>query len=117
MKSNFGVILCVVILSACSQDAAGVLVVNEQPAAVASITKAKSEQVFYNGKTYGVDLNPAADGNTSLTISGMNGTQAKDAAGLATSSFHHFACRDTQKAVVATPIFDGALWRASAHCA
>ena len=116
MKMNQLVVLVVLALGACSHEPEGVRVVNDA-ANAPTVTKSKIEPVFYNGKTYQVSLSPAADGNTALNIAGMNGAQARDANGLATSSFHHFACKDSQKAVVSTPTFDGAIWHASAHCA
>ena len=114
MKMNHSVALLALTLAACSHEPAGVRLTKEAPSAPAPA--AKMEPVFYNGKTYQVSLSPAGDGSTALSIAGMTAAQAKDAMGLATSSFHHFACKDSQKAILTTPAFDGAIWRALAHC-
>ena len=79
---------------------------------------ARVEPVFYNGKTYQVSFTPGADGSVGMSIVGMTAAQAKDAAALSTSTLHHFACKDTQKAVLsAAPAFDGSAWKASGRCA
>jgi hypothetical protein len=84
-----------------------------RPAAVT----AKTEPVFYNGKTYQVSFVPSPDGSGTLAIAGMGAAQSKDASGLAVSAFHHFACKDTEQARLATtPSFDGVAWHASARC-
>lgn len=116
MKMNraFALLVLTLTLAACSHEPAGVRLTKDVPSAPAP--PAKIEPVFYNGKTYQVSLSPAGDGSTSVSIAGMNAAQAKDASGLATSSFHHFACKDSQKAVLTTPAFDGTSWHASAHC-
>ena len=116
MKMNraFALLVLTLTLTACSHEPAGVRLTKDVPSAPAP--PAKIEPVFYNGKTYQVSLSPAGDGSTSVSIAGMNAAQAKDASGLATSSFHHFACKDSQKAVLTTPAFDGTSWHASAHC-
>ena len=114
MKMNHAAALLAFTLAACSHEPAGVRLTKDVPSAPA--LAAKVEPVFYNGKTYQVSLSPAGDGSTTLSIAGMTAAQSKDATGLATSSFHHFACKDSQKAMLTTPAFDGAIWRASAHC-
>lgn len=115
MKMNRVMALLGLTLAACSHEAAGVRLTKDVPSA--SVPAAKVEPVFYNGKTYQVSLSPEVNGNTSVSITGMSAAQTRDAAGLANSSFHHFVCKDSQKAVVTTPAFDGTSWRASAHCA
>ena len=117
MKMNHTAALLALTLAACSQDPAGVRLTHDGQPTTRPAIAAKVEPVFYNGKTYQVALTPVSDGSTSISISGMSSAQAKDATGLATSSFHHFACKDSQKAVLTPPAFDGANWRASAHCA
>ena len=116
MKKNLCVVLFSLGLFGCSQEPAGIRVVAEKPN-VSSGPTAKTEPVFYNGKTYQVSLAPVADGATRVSISGMSATQSRDADGLAKSSFHHFACKDTQKAVIIQPRFINALWVTTAHCA
>ena len=115
MKMNH-LAFATLLLTACSHDPVGVRLTHEaQPAAITAT--AKTEPVFYNGKTYQVSFTPAGDGNATLSIAGMSAAQAKDASQLATSTFHHFACKDSQKAVLtAPPTFDGAGWKATGHC-
>ena len=108
------------LLTACSQDPAGVRVINESVALAsgAPAIRVKTEPVFYNGKTYQVSVSPAAGGGANIGISGMAASQAKDASGLATSAFHHFSCKDSQKAVLQnSPVFDGTSWKVAARCA
>ncbi len=79
---------------------------------------ARTEPVFYNGKTYQVAINPVSDGSVALNIGGMTGAQGKDANALASSTLFHFACRDSQKAQLqGQPVFDGASWKATGRCA
>ena len=117
MKMNHLIILCALLLTACSQEPAGVRVVSSVTTAP-SVTKAKTEPIFYNGKTYQVSVGPAPDGGATIQIAGMGPAQARDASGLATSALHHFTCRDSQKAVLnAAPAFAGGTWQATGHCA
>lgn len=102
-------------LAACSAEPQGIRITNEAPRP-AGVT-AKTEPVFYNGKTYQVSFAPLPDGSGTLLIGGMGAAQSRDASGLAVSAFHHFACKDTEQARLAsTPSFDGAAWHASARC-
>ena len=103
----------------CSHDPAGVRISNDVPAApvTAAPVPARSEPVFYNGKTYRVSFAPDAAGSIAINIAGMSATQAKDAAALSHSTFHHFNCKDSQKAVLQNaPIFDGGTWKAVGRC-
>lgn len=116
MKMNRFIVLAALSLSACSQEPAGVRVVND-PVASSTSVAAKTEPVYYNGKTYQVSLTPATGDGANVSIAGMGANQAKDASGLATSAFHHFACKDSQKAVLQnSPVFDGGSWKAIGHC-
>ena len=117
MKMNHLIILCGLLLTACSQEPAGIRVVSGADSAP-NVTKAKTEPIFYNGKTYQVSVAPAPDGAATIQIAGMGPAQARDASGLATSALHHFTCRDSQKAVLnAAPAFAGGTWQATGHCA
>lgn len=107
------------LLAACSQDPNGIRLIQEKQAeADANVTlKAKTEPVFYNGKTYQVSLAPQGDGRANVKITDMGPKQAKDASALATSALFHFACKDSQKAVLAAPpVFDGTAWSATGTC-
>ena len=117
MKMNHFIILCGLLLTACSQEPAGVRIVSGADSAP-NLTQAKTEPIFYNGKTYQVSVAPAPDGAATIQIAGMGPAQARDASGLATSALHHFTCKDSQKAVLnAAPIFSDGTWQATGHCA
>lgn len=78
---------------------------------------AKSEPVFYNGKTYRVDLSPDAAGTYLVAVSGMTEAQEKDAVGLVKSAFHHFTCKDSQSTRFLTkPAFAANQWNVIAKC-
>lgn len=105
-------------LSACSQKDNGVRVSADKPA-VKPAPKAvsRSEPVFYNGKTYRVNLTPGQNGVYDVAISGMSGAQQKDAVAVATSSVRYFGCPDGKTGKLKdTPVFDNGSWRMSARC-
>lgn len=79
-------------------------------------TRARSEPVFYNGKTYHLDFSHAA-GVFNMKVSGMNGRQEKDALAVATSGLRYFACPDGQsgKALGAAK-FSDRVWTLRARC-
>jgi hypothetical protein len=116
MTSNLWPLLIVpIVLTACSHDPGGVRISHDSPSAPAPA--ARTEPVFYNGKTYQVAINPNPDGSISMNIGGMNVGQGRDATALASSTLHHFACKDSQKAVLqGQPAFDGAHWNANGSC-
>lgn len=106
-------------LAACSHDAAGVRFTHDAPAAAEATpaVAAKVEPVFYNGKTYKVSITPNGDGSVALKIPGMAANQEKDASALASNVLHHFACKDSEKAVLsAPPAYDGTGWFAAGRC-
>jgi hypothetical protein len=102
-------------LAACSNDPA-VRITNNKPAA-APAPQARSEPIFYNGKTYRLDFAPKASGVYDMTVSGMSGKQQKDAEAVATSSLGYFACPDGQRGKLQnTPSYANAKWRMQAKC-
>ena len=116
MKMNHSIILCTLLLTGCSQEPAGIRVVSGADTAPV-VTKAKTEPIFYNGKTYQVSVAPAPEGAATIQITGMGPAQTKDASGLATSALHHFACKDSQKAILnAAPVFADGAWQATGRC-
>jgi len=117
MKMNHFAAFSCLLLAACSQDPSGIRLIQEKQAEANTALKAKTEPVFYNGKTYQVSLAPEADGFTSVKISGMSTKQEKDASSLATSALYHFACKDSQKAVLQNaPVFVDGEWKTLGHC-
>jgi hypothetical protein len=118
MQKMFFIVLAMSI-SACSQKDNGARITAQQPRAAAKIPKAisRSEPVFYNGKTYRVDLTPQAAGLFGVVVSGMSATQQKDAVAVATSSVRYFGCPDgkTGKLTDAPTFVDGS-WKMAARC-
>ena len=117
MKMNHFVVAACLLLAACSQDPSGIRLIQEKQTEANAAINAKTEPVFYNGKTYQVSLAPVGDGHTSVRIADMGPRQVKEATALATSALHHFACKDSQKAeLAAPPAFEGTGWSASGTC-
>jgi hypothetical protein len=119
--NRFSLIIAAASLSACSQSPSAVRITNDVPTpkkmpervAIAS----RSEPVFYNGKTYQVNIAPLASGTYTVAIAGMSAGQQKDATGLSTSAFHHFTCKDSQKTNILTkPAYAGGQWALTAKC-
>jgi hypothetical protein len=109
----------VVGLAACSQKDNGVRVSAEKPVAKSTTPKPvkRSEPVFYNGKTYRVNLTPEQDGVYSVAVNGMSKGQQKDAVAVATSSVRYFGCPDGKTGKLSdTPLFDNGSWKMSARC-
>ena len=103
------------VLTACGNDT-GVRVTSGKPAA-AEAPAARSEPVFYNGKTYRLDFSPRGGGLYDMTVSGMSGKQQKDAEAVATSSLGYFACPEGQRGKLqSTPAYANAKWRMQARC-
>jgi hypothetical protein len=106
-------------LVACTQKDSGVRVSSQKPVAKAAAPKpvARSEPVFYNGKTYRMNLTPQAGGVFDLAVSGMSDGQQKDAVAVATSSLRYFACPDGKTGkLTSTPSYTGGRWNMSARC-
>lgn len=107
-----------VLLGGCSKSGNSVRVTAEKPTPVAPIAKARSEPIFYNGKTYQLDFVPGAGGVFAMTVAGMSGKQQKDAVAVATSSLRYFACPDGKTGkLLDAPSYVEAKWKMSARCA
>ena len=102
------------VLAACSQDPA-VRITREKKAPPAAA--ARSEPIFYNGKTYRLDFSPRDAGVYDMAVSGMTAKQRKDAEAVATSSLGYFACPEGQRGKLQnTPSYADAKWRMQARC-
>jgi PBP1b-binding outer membrane lipoprotein LpoB len=115
---RFAILGLALLASACSNEAAGVRLTHDAPASTAPAVApvARNEPVFYNGKVYQVALQPEA-GGYGLNVSGMTAAQQKDAIAVATSTLHHFTCRDSQKARFSTqPSYASGLWQFHGNC-
>jgi hypothetical protein len=97
------------------KTASTVRITNEKPAAEQAA--ARSEPIFYNGKTYKLDFAPRSGGVYDMAVSGMSSKQKKDAVAVATSSLGYFACPDGQKGRLQNdPAYADAKWRMQAKC-
>lgn len=97
------------------KTASTVRITNEKPAP--EQVAARSEPIFYNGKTYKLDFAPRSGGVYDMAVSGMSGKQKKDAVAVATSSLGYFACPDGQKGRLQNdPAYADAKWRMQAKC-
>jgi lipopolysaccharide export system protein LptC len=80
-------------------------------------TQARSEPIFYNGKTYQLDFRPNGAGAYDMAVSGMGPKQRKDAVAVATSSLGYYACPEGQKGRLQNePAYANAKWRMQAKC-
>lgn len=102
------------VLAGC-KSASDVRITNDKP--VAEQVPARSEPIFYNGKTYKLDFSPRGGGVYDMAVSGMNAKQQKDAVAVATSSLGYFACPEGQKGRLQNnPAYTDAKWRMQAKC-
>ncbi len=108
--------LTVLTLAGCAKKVAEVRVAKSD--AVAEIqSRSRSEPIFYNGKTYQFNLDPAGEGKFALQVSPMAASQQKDAVALATSSLGYYACPSGSAGkLVDKPTFGGKTWKMTAVC-
>jgi hypothetical protein len=113
MRHTLALAAALVLLTACQSDN-GARITSSAPAA----TGARSEPVFYNGKTYQMSFNSTkGSGLYDMTVAGMGPGQKKDAVAVATSSLGYFACPDGQRGQLASePSYVGSTWRMQARC-
>jgi hypothetical protein len=109
-------LVAMVLLTACPQKSDTISVTNDAALKAVQAT-ARTEPVFYNGKTYTLDLTPAGNGQFALKVSPMKATQEKDAVAVATSSVGYFACPGGKAGkLAAKPQFTGQTWKMTAVC-
>jgi hypothetical protein len=115
--NRFAVLALTFTLTACSSGDNAVRVTNDQPVAK-PVAPGRTEPIFYNGKTYKLAFAPAdGGGGYTVLISGMSASQQSDAQGLTSSAFHHFYCKDSQKAkILNAPAYSGGKWNSFAQC-
>jgi hypothetical protein len=119
MKQGSALIAALLLVACANKDSAVRVTTDEKPVAAAPAPNAvaRSEPVFYNGKTYQLKFTSPDGGVYAMTVSGMTANQKKDAVAVATSSLRYFTCRDEQKSVVtAGPSYVGSVWQLSAKC-
>jgi hypothetical protein len=107
-----------VALCGCSQKDNGVRVSAEKPVvAQVPVQKARSEPIFYNGKTYQLRFAPASGGAYDMAVSGMTDKQQKDAVAVATSSLRYFACPDGKTGkLLNQPSYSAGAWKMTGRC-
>ncbi len=102
------------VLAGC-KTASTVRITSEKPAPEQAA--ARSEPIFYNGKTYKLDFAPRTGGVYDMAVSGMGPKQKKDAVAVAISSLGYFACPEGQKGRLQNdPAYADAKWRMQAKC-
>lgn len=81
-------------------------------------TAARSEPIFYNGKTYQLDYSYIeGQGAFDMKVSGLSPKQQQDAVNIATSGLSYFACPDGQRGkLIGMPIYVAKKWTAYAKC-
>jgi hypothetical protein len=116
------ILLAAIALSACTQSPSSVRITNDvpqEPVAVAPkpMKAARSEPVFYNGKTYKLNMNPTERGIYSVEVIGMSAAQQKEAKAFTTSAFHHYNCKDSQRShFITQPAFQNGTWQMQMSC-
>ncbi|MGA7268679.1 MAG: hypothetical protein WBX21_13060, partial [Aestuariivirga sp.] len=89
MNRIIPVAMLAVALYGCSGSDSNVRITNDKPQV--AVPKARSEPIFYNGKTYQLDFGPASGGAYDMVVSGMSSKQKKDAVAVATSALGYYA--------------------------
>ncbi len=115
-KASFLLILvsAALVLAGCDAGT-GARITRDKPAPPP--VAARSEPVFYNGKTYRLDFSPAGNGVYDMTVSGMTAKQQKDAIAVAVSSLGYFACPNGKRGKLTdNPVYADAKWRMQARC-
>ena len=114
--NRFAILSLAMLLAACSSEPTGVRLTHDLPATASIAPVARNEPVFYNGKVYHVAILPET-GGYSLNVLGMSAGQQKDAVALATSTLHHFTCKDSQKASFSSqPSYVSGQWQFHGNC-
>jgi hypothetical protein len=119
MKNLFCVLAALVFLSGCANQANSVRVSRDvaPTPVVAKPATARTEPIFYNGKTYTLAFSPGEKGSYAMAVRGMTGAQQKDATNVATSAIRYFACPDGKTGkLVENPRYVENEWRMTTRC-
>jgi hypothetical protein len=118
MKLNLPYCLCIVLLLGCTAKDNGVRVSQGKPEPeVPKAVAARTEPIFYNGKTYTLKFAPAGAGAYDVAVLGMSAKQQKDATNVATSAIRYFACPDGKTGkLTEQPRYTETEWRMAARC-
>lgn len=118
MRNNAPIMILLLAVAVAGCDAgSGARITRDKPASAPPPVAARSEPIFYNGKTYKLDFGPAGGGVYDMAVSGMTPKQQKDAVAVATSSLGYFACPDGKRGKLAgNPVYTDSKWRMQARC-
>jgi hypothetical protein len=104
-------------LAACTQKPDDIRVTQSPAPAKPKPLQARTEPIFYNGKTYTLKFAPAGQGTYKVSVLGMTDAQQKDAVAVATSSIRYFTCPDGQTGKLTNqPRYAANAWTMSARC-
>jgi lipopolysaccharide export system protein LptC len=119
MKTKLTTMIAALALAGCVNQDSKVRVENTKPEPAPSpVVKARTEPIFYNGKTYTLKFAPAGQGNYDISVLGMSGKQQKDAVAVGTSAIRYFACPDEKTGKLTEQArYVGDAWRMQARCA
>jgi lipopolysaccharide export system protein LptC len=119
MMNKSILIMAAFVLVGCADQESKVRVESVKPEpAPAPAAKARTEPIFYNGKTYTLKFAPAGQGNYNISVLGMSGKQQKDAVAVGTSAIRYFACPDEKAGKLTEQArYVGDAWRMQARCA
>jgi hypothetical protein len=118
MKPSVTISVCLLLLVGCTAKDTGVRVSNTKPEpALVKPVAARTEPVFYNGKTYTLKFAPTEQGRYNVSVAGMSAKQQKDATNVATSAIRYFACPEGQTGKLTDqPRYTESEWRMAARC-
>jgi lipopolysaccharide export system protein LptC len=117
MKQKLTVIMTAIVLAGCTSNTPKVRVENTKPAPAPEVI-ARTEPIFYNGKTYTLKFAPAGQGAYDISVLGMSVKQQKDAVAVGTSAIRYFACPDEKTGKLTEQArYVGDAWRMQARCA
>lgn len=111
------VLVGVIVLAGCSAQDNGVRVAKDRPAPVpVAPVQARTEPIFYNGKTYTLKFAPVA-GGYDVAVLGMTAKQKTDATNIATSAIRYFTCPEGKTGkLTSAPRYEAAAWKMGARC-
>jgi hypothetical protein len=119
MKTKISLLFIALALASCTNNTPKVRVENTKPEAPKPLPapKARTEPIFYNGKTYTLKFSPVDKGRYDISVLGMSAKQQKDAVAVGTSSIRYFACPDEQTGKLTEQAkYVGGIWQMQARC-
>ena len=107
-----------IMLAGCATTDNGVRVSQDKPKPAPVVpVQARTEPIFYNGKTYTLKFAPAAAGGYDVAVLGMSAKQKTDATNIATSAIRYFTCPDGKTGkLTSAPRYEADTWKMGARC-